>query len=205
MESIISKVHVELIDLAATYAEAGYENVTLSLISDFQRALFTVLDEKIRIKDLKQSEKLRDEMVQLFKDEEPTKIAWPYLDRLKKEERCFAELDCMFKHGAVLYENSSTERLLGGDLGKKMSGNKKSDDTHAGERLLSKGDLDNKRQPKDVVKETVGKEESAKDVRYHLVDNLSYDRGGSSSDENEWDDDVVNEEGINWQNADVGR
>jgi hypothetical protein len=46
MESIISKVHVELIDLAATYAEAGYENVTLSLISDFQRALFTVLDKK---------------------------------------------------------------------------------------------------------------------------------------------------------------
>jgi hypothetical protein len=75
MESIISKVHVELIDLAATYAEAGYENVTLSLISNFQRALFTVLDEKIRIKDLKQSKKLRDEIVQLFKDKELTKIA----------------------------------------------------------------------------------------------------------------------------------
>jgi hypothetical protein len=42
--------------------------------------VFTVLDEKIRIKDLKQSEKLRDEIVQLFKDEELTKIAWPYLD-----------------------------------------------------------------------------------------------------------------------------
>jgi hypothetical protein len=68
-------VHVELIGLAATYAEAGYENVTLSLISDFQRALFTVLDKKIRIKDLKQSEKLRDEIVQLFKDKELTKIA----------------------------------------------------------------------------------------------------------------------------------
>jgi outer membrane protein TolC len=75
MESIISKVHVELIDLAATYAEAGYENVTLSLISNFQRALFTLLNEKIRIKDLKQSEKLRDEIVQLFKDKELTKIA----------------------------------------------------------------------------------------------------------------------------------
>jgi hypothetical protein len=68
-------VHVELIDLAATYAEAGYENVTLSLISNFQRALFTLLNEKIRIKDLKQSEKLRDEIVQLFKDKELTKIA----------------------------------------------------------------------------------------------------------------------------------
>jgi hypothetical protein len=143
--------------------------------------------------------------VQLFKEEKLTKTAWLYLDRLKKQERCFAQLDCMFKHGAVLYENSSTERLLRGDLGKKMSGNKKSDNTHVGERLLSKGDLDNKTLPKDVVKETVGKEKSAKDVRYHLVDDLSYDRGGSSSDESEWDDDVVNGEGLNWQNADVGR
>jgi hypothetical protein len=84
MESIISKVHVELIDLAATYAEARYENVTLSLISDFQRALFAVLDEKTCIEDLEQSEKLRDKMVQLFKNKNPTKIAWPYLDRLKK-------------------------------------------------------------------------------------------------------------------------
>jgi hypothetical protein len=78
MESIVSKVHVELVDLAATYADAGYENVTLSLISDFQHALFTILDKKIRIKDLEQSEKFRDEMVELFKDENQTKLAWPY-------------------------------------------------------------------------------------------------------------------------------
>jgi hypothetical protein len=45
-----------------------------------------------------------------------------------------------------------------------MSRNKKLDNTHAGERLLSKGDLDNKRLPKAVVKETVGKAKSAKDV-----------------------------------------
>ncbi|KAI1522127.1 hypothetical protein PtrEW4_011533 [Pyrenophora tritici-repentis] len=62
-------MHVELVDLAATYADAGYENVTLSLISDFQRAIFTVLDKSVRIKDLEQSEELRDEMVQLFEDE----------------------------------------------------------------------------------------------------------------------------------------
>ena len=80
MESIVSKVHVELVDLAATYADAGYENVMLSVISDFQRALFTILDKKIRIKHIKQSEELRDEMVQLFEDEYPTKPAWPYLN-----------------------------------------------------------------------------------------------------------------------------
>ncbi|KAI1569465.1 hypothetical protein PtrEW13061_011592 [Pyrenophora tritici-repentis] len=62
-------MHVELVDLGVTYADAGYENVTLSLISDFQRALFTVLDESVRVKDLEQSEELRDEMVQLFEDE----------------------------------------------------------------------------------------------------------------------------------------
>ena len=90
-------------------------------------------------------------------------------------------------------ENSSTERLIGGDLGKKMSGNKKLD-----ERLLCKGDLDNKKLHKAVVKETVGKEKSAKDVWYQLVDDFSYDLGGSSSDESEWDDEVVNGEGMNW-------
>jgi hypothetical protein len=45
-----------------------------------------------------------------------------------------------------------------------MSGNRKLD-----ERLLSKGYLDNERLPKAVVKETVSKEKSAKEVRYHLV------------------------------------
>jgi hypothetical protein len=98
---------------------------------------------------------------------------------------------------AVDVENLSTEPLVEGDLGKKMSGNEKSDDTHAGERLLSKGDLDDKRLPKAVVKETVGKAKSAKDVQYHLVDDFSYNQGSSSSDKSEWDNDVVNGEGIN--------
>jgi hypothetical protein len=111
MESIVSKVHVELVDLAATYAEAGYKNVTLSLISDFQHALFTILDKKIRIKDLEQSEKFRDEMVELFKHENHTKLAWPYLDRLKKQDRYFDKLDCMFKHGAALYKSPLPKTL----------------------------------------------------------------------------------------------
>ncbi|PZD22584.1 hypothetical protein A1F96_11008, partial [Pyrenophora tritici-repentis] len=58
-------MHVELVDLAATYADARYKSVTLSLISDFQRAIFTVLNKSVRIKDFEQSEELRDEMVQL--------------------------------------------------------------------------------------------------------------------------------------------
>jgi hypothetical protein len=91
----------------------------------------------------------------------------------------------MFKHGVELYKYSSTERLLRGDFGKKMSRNKKLDDKHARERLLSKEDLDNKRQPKDVVKETVGKKELAKDIQYYLVDNLSYNRGSLFSDKSE--------------------
>ncbi|KAF7567801.1 hypothetical protein PtrSN002B_012398 [Pyrenophora tritici-repentis] len=62
-------MHVELVDLAATYADARYKSVTLSLISDFQRAIFTVLNKSVRIKDFEQSEELRDEMVQLFEDE----------------------------------------------------------------------------------------------------------------------------------------
>jgi hypothetical protein len=81
MESIVSKVHTELVDLVATYADAGRENITLSLMADFQRALFPLLDERICIKDLEQSEELRDEMVQLFGEEHPTKPAWPALPR----------------------------------------------------------------------------------------------------------------------------
>ena len=109
MESIVSKVHTELVDLAATYADAGRENVTLSLMVDFQRALFPLLDERIRIKDLKQSEELRDEMVQLLGEEHPTKPAWPYLDQLDKQDRCFAKIGCKFKLGAGLYRSPSCE------------------------------------------------------------------------------------------------
>jgi hypothetical protein len=218
MESIVSKTHVELGELAATYADAGYENVTLSLIIDFQRALFPILDESIRVKDLEQSEELRDEIVQLFKDEYPTKPAWPYLNQLDKQDKCFAKLGCRFKHGAALYKsplceehfvckdhqlspclakhehipgqeqrakddtkNSSKRRLVGGDRGQEISGDNKLDKTNA------------------------GKGQSAKDAQYTWVDNSSYDRGSSSSDESEWDDDVVNREGMNRQNADVGR
>ena len=97
MESIVSKVHTELVDLATTHADAGRENVTLSLMADFQRAVFPLLDERIRIKDLEQSEELRDEMVQLLGDEHPTKPAWPYLDQLDKQDRCFAKMGCKFQ------------------------------------------------------------------------------------------------------------
>jgi hypothetical protein len=86
MESIVSKVHVE-----------------------FQHALFTILDKKIRIKDLEQSKKLRDEIVQLSKDVKPTKLAWLYLDQLKKQDRCFAEPDCMLKHRATVYKSPLCE------------------------------------------------------------------------------------------------
>jgi hypothetical protein len=86
MESIVSKVHVE-----------------------FQQALFTILDKKIRIKDLEQSKKLRDEIVQLSKDVKPTKLAWLYLDQLKKQDRCFAEPDCMLKHRGTVYKSPLCE------------------------------------------------------------------------------------------------
>ncbi|CAN9355675.1 unnamed protein product [Alternaria alternata] len=109
MESIVSKVHAELVDLAATYADAGRENVTLSLMADFQRAVFPLLDERIRIKDLEQSEELRDEMVQLLGDEHPTGPAWPYLDQLDKQDRCFAKMGCKFQLGAGLYRSPSCE------------------------------------------------------------------------------------------------
>jgi hypothetical protein len=245
MDSIVSKVHIELVNLATTYADAGHENVTLSLILDFQRALFAVLDESIRIKDLEQSEGLKNEMEELFEDEYPTEPGWPYLNQLNKQDRCFAELGCRFKLGAALYksplckdhfmcknhqsspclarhknvlgqehqakdtknakktavegEKSSTERIVAGAKGTETSGNTRSDKTNAG-----KGDLDNERQPKAIEKETVGKEKSDRDVQ-NAWEGVSDDQGSSSSDESEWEDNVVNGEGMNRQNADVGR
>ncbi|EDU47807.1 hypothetical protein PtrSN002B_005543 [Pyrenophora tritici-repentis] len=245
MESIVSKVQVELVNLAATYADAGHENVTLSLIFDFQRALFVILDESIRIKDLEQCEGLKYEMEDLFKDEYPTKPGWPYLNQLDKQDRCFSKIGCRFKHGAALYksplceehfvckkhqsgpclaihknvlgqeqrardtkntkrmavdgEESSTERLVRGGQGKEMSGIGSSDKTNAG-----KGGLDNERPPKAIEKETVGKERLARDVE-NAWEGVSDDRGSSSSDESEWDDNLVNGEGMNQQNAEVGR
>ena len=62
-------------------------------------------------------------------------------------------------------ENSSTEHLFGGDIGKKMSENDL-DKTNVGKRLLGEGDSNNERVPKAIAKETVGKEMSAKDVLY---------------------------------------
>jgi hypothetical protein len=100
---------------------------------------------------------------------------------------------------AVYVEESSTERLVRGDLGKEMSGNVNSDKTNAG-----KEDLANERPPKAITKEPVGKGSSARDVR-NAWEGASDDRGSLSSDESEWDDNVVNREGMNRQNADVGR
>ncbi|EMD65829.1 hypothetical protein COCSADRAFT_355216 [Bipolaris sorokiniana ND90Pr] len=105
MDSIVSKVRVELVELAETYAANKHENVTIRLISGFQRALFAILHESIRIKDFEQSKELRDEMIELFEDEYPTEPAWPYLNRLEKQDRCFAKLGCIFKHGAALYKS----------------------------------------------------------------------------------------------------
>jgi hypothetical protein len=184
-------------------------------------------------------------MEQLFEDEYPTKPAWPYLNQLDKQDRCFAKLGCRFKHGAALYksplceehfvckdhqsspclakhehvlgqehrakddtenpktiavclEDPSIDPLVGGDLGRKMSENQKSDKKNAGKRLLN---LDNERPPKAIAKDTIGKEESAEHSQYPWVDDFS----GSASDESEWDDNVVNREGMNRQNVDVER
>lgn len=80
-----------------------------------------------------------------------------------------------------------------------------SDKTNASKRLLGEGGSDNERLPKIIAKETVGKEMSTQEVPYSGVNDFSYDRGSSSSDESESDDGVVNGEGVNRQNVDIGR
>ena len=62
-------MHAELLKLGSNYTDIKHENVTLSLVSNFQRALFLILNKEIRIKDLKQSNKLKEEIIKLFKGE----------------------------------------------------------------------------------------------------------------------------------------
>ncbi|XP_014553185.1 hypothetical protein COCVIDRAFT_40751 [Bipolaris victoriae FI3] len=175
MDSIVSKVRVELVDLAATYAADKHEN----------RALFTILDEGIRIKDLEQSKELRDEMMYLFEDEYPTKPAWPKT--------------------ALDIASASTEHLIGGEPGNIMLENKKLDETNTERRLLGTGGLDNEKPPKPVVKDAVSMANPSEDFYYSWANDFHYNTDGSSSDGSELDDDVVNGEEKNWENADIGR
>ncbi|KAF1352901.1 hypothetical protein EJ07DRAFT_135623 [Lizonia empirigonia] len=239
MESIVSKVRAELVDLAVAYADAGHENVTLSLISDFQHVLFPLLDERVRINDLEQSDELRDEMIQLFGDEHPTKPAWPYLDQLDMQDRCFAQLGCRFKHGAALYKSSSCKEHF-------VCKNHQWSPCLAKHKQITKGAADEstldetvpladqvegklegagESKEKTATINTVKEENPKSDGRTEIqVCQLRMKSGEvmwvpmedylqlkhkyamlASSDEDECDDDIVNREGMNQQNADIGR
>ncbi|CAN9463401.1 unnamed protein product [Alternaria alternata] len=184
-KSIVSKVHAEIVDLAETYADAGRENVTLSLIADFQRAVFPLLNEHIRIKDLEQSEELRDEIVQLLGDEHPTKPAWPYLNQLDKQDRCFAKMGSIDEeHRPAKFKVEDAQYLSVDDF------------SYDRGSLMSEVQVCQLRTKSGAL------------VWVPMEDYLrlkhEYVRL-ASSDESEWDDGIVIGEDMNQQNANVGK
>jgi sRNA-binding protein len=88
-------------------------NVTATMLVEIQRALFAILPEEIRIRDLEESSELQETMTALFADEKlPTTPGWPYLDQLEAQQDCLAAKGCKFKLGSALYKASSCDHYL---------------------------------------------------------------------------------------------
>ncbi|OAL56166.1 hypothetical protein IQ07DRAFT_595773 [Pyrenochaeta sp. DS3sAY3a] len=101
MEEIIQSVQDELRGLASKYSQSSkHENVTLDLVSDFKRALFIVLDDETRIKDLQQSTDLKKEMTTLF-EKVPQDTQSIFLNQ--DQDRCCAKPKCYFTPGQTIY------------------------------------------------------------------------------------------------------
>lgn len=52
-------------------------------MSDFNHAIFLIIPKKVQIKDMKQSIEFREEMIGVFKEQDPTKPRTLYLRQLK--------------------------------------------------------------------------------------------------------------------------
>ena len=106
---------------------------------------------------------------------------------------------------ALDVENASTKHFIGGEIGKEISRNRKSDQNSAGTRLLGAEDLDEEKLPKTLEVEAIGMSKPFEYFQYSWKDGFEYHTGSSSSDQSESEDDVLNGEEQNWQNADIGR
>jgi hypothetical protein len=81
MDKIVHRVCGDIIRVANSYASNKNMNVTATMLEEIQRALFAILLEDIRIRDLEESPELQEEMIALFADENlPIAPGWLYLD-----------------------------------------------------------------------------------------------------------------------------
>lgn len=101
MEAIVEKIHKDLIKLVNSYQG---ENATQRLLSEFSYATFLIIPEEIRTEDMKQSIELREEMMNVFEEQDPTKAGTPYLGQLQDQDSCYAARNCKFDFGQTLYQ-----------------------------------------------------------------------------------------------------
>ncbi|KAF1965727.1 hypothetical protein BU23DRAFT_574669 [Bimuria novae-zelandiae CBS 107.79] len=107
MDAIVNKIHKDLIELAISYQG---ENATQRLSSEFRQAIFFIIPEQIRTKDMEQSAELREEMIAFFEDNDPTKPGTPYIGQLKEQDSCYAARKCKFEFGQTLYQCTSCRK-----------------------------------------------------------------------------------------------
>jgi hypothetical protein len=101
MEAIVEKIRKDLVELVNSYQG---ENATQRLLSEFSYATFLIIPEKIRTEDMKQSTDLREEMMNVFEEQDPTKSGTPYLGQLQDQDSCYAARNCKFDFGQTLYQ-----------------------------------------------------------------------------------------------------
>ena len=97
----MEKIRKDLIELVNSYQG---ENATQRLLSEFSYATFLIIPEKIRTEDMKQSTDLREEMMNVFEEQDPTKPGTPYLGQLQDQDSCYAARNCKFDFGQTLYQ-----------------------------------------------------------------------------------------------------
>lgn len=101
MEAIVEKIRKDLIELVNSYRG---ENATQRLLSEFSCAALLIIPEEIRTEDMKQSTDLREEMMNVFEERDPTKPGTPYLGQLQEQDSCYAARNCKFDFGQTLYQ-----------------------------------------------------------------------------------------------------
>ena len=107
MDAIVDKIRQDLIELVVSYQG---ENVTQRLMSEFNHAIFLIIPDEIRIKDMEQSTEFREEMMNVFDEQDPTKPGTPYLGQLEDQDSCYAARNCKFEFGQTLHQCSSCEK-----------------------------------------------------------------------------------------------
>ena len=156
MDRILDKVADEIQSLAKVYEG---QNVTQSMSADFLRAFSLRLDESTRIRDLEDSDVLKDEIIELFNRGKPTEAKWIYVNQPEIIDRCVATKGCKFSFGASMYRSNSCEHYTC--------------EKHQGSVCI----LEEQKKP--IDQETAGSKEDHQDDKQHKESKMHKDKGAN--------------------------